>query len=55
MDKMKAMQIFQCVAQCKSFTQAAVCLDLPKPTVTNAVQRLEQQLAAHHDGFLVGQ
>jgi DNA-binding transcriptional LysR family regulator len=44
MDQLKAMQIFQCVAQCKSFTQAAVHLDLPKPTVTNAVQRLEQQL-----------
>ena len=44
MDQLKAMQIFRCVAQCKSFTQAAEQLDLPKPTVTNAVQSLEQQL-----------
>ncbi|MDC8758104.1 LysR family transcriptional regulator [Janthinobacterium fluminis] len=44
MDQFKAMQIFKCVAQCKSFTQAAEQLDLPKPTVTNAVQSVEQQL-----------
>ncbi|MEC5163441.1 LysR family transcriptional regulator, regulator for bpeEF and oprC [Janthinobacterium sp. CG_23.3] len=44
MDQLKAMQIFKCVAQCKSFTQAAEQLDLPKPTVTNAVQSVEQQL-----------
>ena len=44
MDQFKAMQIFKCVALCKSFTQAAEQLDLPKPTVTNAVQSVEQQL-----------
>ncbi|MET3133364.1 LysR family transcriptional regulator for bpeEF and oprC [Oxalobacteraceae bacterium GrIS 1.11] len=44
MDQFKAMQIFKCVAQCKSFTQAAEQLDLPKPTVSNAVQSVEQQL-----------
>jgi LysR family transcriptional regulator for bpeEF and oprC len=44
MDQLKAMQIFKAVADCKSFTQAAEQLDLPKPTVTNAVQAIEQQL-----------
>jgi DNA-binding transcriptional LysR family regulator len=44
MDQLKAMQIFRCVAECKSFTQAAERLALPKPTVTNAVQSIEQQL-----------
>jgi DNA-binding transcriptional LysR family regulator len=44
MDQLKAMQIFRAVADCKSFTQAAEQLDLPKPTVTNAVQAIEQQL-----------
>lgn len=44
MDQLKAMQIFRTVADCKSFTQAAEQLDLPKPTVTNAVQAIEQQL-----------
>lgn len=44
MDQLKSMQIFRCVAECKSFAQAAEQLDLPRPTVTNAVQRLERQL-----------
>jgi DNA-binding transcriptional LysR family regulator len=44
MDQVKAMQIFRCVAECKSFAQAAERLDLPRPTVTNAVQSLEKQL-----------
>lgn len=44
MDQFKAMQIFKCVAECRSFTQAAEQLDLPKPSVTNAVQNVEQQL-----------
>lgn len=44
MDRIKAMQIFQAVADCKSFTQAALRLDLPKASVTNAVQAIEQQL-----------
>jgi LysR family transcriptional regulator for bpeEF and oprC len=43
-DQFKAMQIFRAVADCKSFTQAAERLNLPKPTVTNAVQAIEQQL-----------
>ena len=44
MDQLKSMQIFKAVADCNSFTQAAAQLDLPRPTVTNAVQALEQQL-----------
>src|SRR5476649_961367 len=44
MDQLKAMQIFRAVADCKSFTQAAEQLNLPKPTVTNAVQSIELQL-----------
>ncbi|NRR32686.1 LysR family transcriptional regulator [Oxalobacteraceae bacterium] len=44
MDQFKAMQIFKAVADCKSFTQAAILLDLPKPSVSNAVQAIEQQL-----------
>ena len=44
MDQLKAMHIFRTVAECKSFAQAAEQLDLPRPTVTNAVQSVEHQL-----------
>lgn len=44
MDQLKAMQVFLAVADSKSFTQAAEQLDLPRPSVTNAVQAIEQQL-----------
>ena len=44
MDQLKAMQVFRAVAQCKSFAQAAEQLGLPRPTVTNAVQSVEQHL-----------
>ena len=44
MDQIKAMQIFRTVAECKSFSQAAELLDLPRPTVTNAVHSVEHQL-----------
>ncbi len=44
MDQLKAMHIFRTVAECKSFAQAAEQLDLPRPTVTNAVQGVEHQL-----------
>lgn len=44
MDQLKAMQIFRAVAECKSFAQAAELLDLPRPTVTNAVQSVEQHV-----------
>lgn len=46
MDQLKAMQIFRTVAECKSFAKAAELLDLPRPTVTNAVQSVEQHLGA---------
>jgi len=44
MDQFKAMQIFRAVAECKSFSHAAEQLGLPRATVTNAVQSVEQQL-----------
>ncbi|WP_426103619.1 LysR family transcriptional regulator [Massilia sp. TSP1-1-2] len=44
MDQLKALQIFRAVAECKSFAQAAEQLGLPRPTVTNAVQSVEQHL-----------
>ena len=44
MDQLKAMRIFRMVAECNSFAQAAARLDLPRPTVTNAVHSVEQQL-----------
>ena len=44
MDQLKAMHVFRTVAECMSFSQAAEQLDLPRPTVTNAVQSIEQQL-----------
>jgi LysR family transcriptional regulator, regulator for bpeEF and oprC len=44
MDQFRVMQIFKAVADARSFTQAAEQLDLPRPTVTNAVQALEQKL-----------
>lgn len=44
MDQFRVMQIFKAVADARSFTQAAERLDLPRPTVTNAVQAIEQKL-----------
>jgi LysR family transcriptional regulator for bpeEF and oprC len=44
MDQLKALHIFRTVAECKSFALAAEQLDLPRPTVTNAVQSVERQL-----------
>ncbi|SFV13563.1 LysR family transcriptional regulator [Pseudoduganella namucuonensis] len=44
MDQFRTMQIFKAVAEAKSFTLAAEQLDLPRSTVTNAVQAIEQQL-----------
>lgn len=44
MDQLKSMQVFLAVADSKSFTQAAEQLDLPRATVTNAVQAIEQRL-----------
>lgn len=44
MDRLQAMQVFVRVAEHGSFTKAAEQLDLPRATVTNAVQQLEKQL-----------
>jgi DNA-binding transcriptional LysR family regulator len=45
MDKFEAMQRFVAVAQSGSFTRAADLLDLPKSSISNAVQSLEKTLA----------
>ncbi|WP_428243214.1 LysR family transcriptional regulator [Gynuella sp.] len=44
MDRLQTLAIFQRVCEAHSFTRAAVSLNLPRSTVTQAVQRLEQQL-----------
>jgi LysR family transcriptional regulator for bpeEF and oprC len=44
MDKFSAMQAFVRVVEAGTFTQAAVSLQLPKPTVTRLVQTLEEHL-----------
>jgi len=44
MDKFSAMQAFVRVVEAGTFTQAAVSLQLPKPTVTRLIQTLEEHL-----------
>ena len=44
MDRLQAKQVFRRVAEHSSFSKAAEQLDLPRATVTNAVQQLEKQL-----------
>lgn len=44
MDRFQEMQTFVRVAERSSFSQAADDLDVPRPTVTNAVKRLEKRL-----------
>ncbi|AJQ92878.1 LysR family transcriptional regulator [Gynuella sunshinyii] len=44
MDRLQTLAIFQRVCEAHSFTSAAASLNLPRSTVTQAVQRLEQQL-----------
>ena len=44
MDHLQAMRIFARVAHLGSFTKAAEQLQLPRPTVSNAVQDLEKHL-----------
>ncbi|AOI60269.1 LysR family transcriptional regulator [Burkholderia diffusa] len=45
MDHLQAMRIFARVAHLGSFTKAAEQLQLPRPTVSNAVQYLEKHLS----------
>jgi len=44
MDRFDAMQVFALIVERRSFTEAAVALNLPRATVTQAIQRLERQL-----------
>lgn len=46
MNRMDALQVFVKVAELASFTQAALALNLPRATVSKAVQQLEAQLGA---------
>lgn len=43
-DRLKAMEVFVCVAEFGSFTQAADALSMPKPTVSVLVRDLETHL-----------
>lgn len=44
MDRLRTLAIFQRVSESRSFTQAAASLNLPRSTVTQAIQRLEGQI-----------
>lgn len=44
MDQLERLQIFHRVAELASFSQAALSLNLPKASASNAVQQLEAQL-----------
>ncbi|WKE65019.1 LysR family transcriptional regulator [Gallaecimonas kandeliae] len=44
MDRLQSLAVFQRVCEAQSFTKAAASLNLPRSTVTQAVQRLESQL-----------
>lgn len=44
MDQLSAMRVFVRVVETGNFTRAAAALDMPKTTVTNMVQGLEQHL-----------
>ena len=46
MDHLQAMRVFARVAQLGSFTKAAEQMQLPRPSVSNAIQYLEEHLRA---------
>ncbi|AAQ60376.1 DNA-binding transcriptional regulator, LysR family [Chromobacterium violaceum] len=46
MDRVQAMRVFVAVVDCGGFTRAAQQLQLPRATVSSAVQQLEAQLGA---------
>ncbi|MDR7377840.1 DNA-binding transcriptional LysR family regulator [Rhodoferax ferrireducens] len=46
MDRLEEMRVFVRIVERRSFTQAADDLQLPRATVTNAIQRLETRLGA---------
>ena len=46
MDRLDSMRVFLRVAETGSFTKAADLLDMPRATVSAAVQQLEAQLGS---------
>lgn len=46
MDRFQEMQVFVRIAERRSFSLAAVDLDIPRATVTNLIKRLERRLGA---------
>jgi molybdate transport repressor ModE-like protein len=44
MDRIQAMRVFMRIVECGSFAQAARDLQIPRPTVTHAIQELEALL-----------
>lgn len=44
MDRFDAMRVFTRIVECRSFTRAAADLNLPRATVTEAIQALEARL-----------
>ena len=46
MDRFQEMQVFVRIAERRSFSQAAEDLQIPRPTVTNLVKRMEARLGA---------
>ena len=46
MDRFSSMQLFTRIVELGSFTKAADDLQLPRATVTHAVQQLEKRLGA---------
>jgi DNA-binding transcriptional LysR family regulator len=47
MDRLDSLRVFVRIVELGSFTRAAADLDLPRATVTHAVQQLEARLDAH--------
>jgi len=44
MDRFESMRVFTRIVECRSFTQAAADLNLPRATVTDAIKALEARL-----------
>ena len=46
MDRLDVMRLFARIVERRSFSQAARDLQIPRPTVTHAIQQLEARLGA---------